>query len=95
MRSPSSCGDEDHVRPGKSAALLVEAAARNKELATTAPVPIWRCGSPDEPMVGNVAVPTIRSGVGEPPPVSASTVSPIRLCNDVNVAGPSTTSSAD
>ncbi len=61
----------------------------------TAPLPIWRSGLPEPPMVGSVAVPTMRRRTGRRPPVSATTVSPTCLWSAAKVAGPRTTWSAD
>ena len=59
----------------------------------SAPLPISRCSSPELPMEGMVAVPTIRSRVDAPRPASTSTVSPTFLPSCDRVCGPRTTSS--
>ena len=58
---------------------------------SSAPVPIVGCESPTTPMVGMVAVPTIRSRVGFPDPPDTTTVSPTCLWSCASVTFPSTT----
>lgn len=57
----------------------------------SAPLPISRCSSPELPMEGMAAVPTIRSGTDPPRPASTSTVSPTFLPSWDRVCGPRTT----
>ena len=58
--TPGRTATKTAIGPGTGLPCWLRSVAEKSDVAITAPVPISRAGSPDPPIVGRVAVPTMR-----------------------------------